>query len=162
MEIANQNRTESLCDSYANSRASFFFPFPMIFSDRRGRGSVSFASSPRVRSFALARRREIDSIQVQNCSTRSTRRLHRAPLSASPRRISSVIVGVYTRGKNLRLPENSYETVRLVAEYLGQCTRNLSIRAARLYRKRLYYTCGAGTESPDSGGEGADGDRERV
>lgn len=70
-------------------------------------------------------------------------------------------MGVYTREKNLRLPENSYETVRLVAEYLGQCTRNLSIHAARLHRKRLYYTCGTGTESPGSGGEGGKGDRER-
>lgn len=113
-----------------------FSSFPTIFSDRRGRGSF-----PRVKSFASARRREIDSIQIQNCSTRSTRRLYRAPLSASPRRISSLIVRVYPRGKNLRLAENSYETVRLVAEYLGQCTRNLSIHAARLHRKRLYYTC---------------------
>lgn len=134
-----------------------FVPFPTIW-----RGSVSFASFPRVKSFAWARRREIGSIQEQNCSTRSTRRLHRAPLSASPRRISSLIVWVYTRGKNLRLPENSYETVRLVAEYLGQCTRNLSIHAARLHRKRLYYTCWAGTEDPGSGGEGGKGDREGV
>lgn len=72
-----------------------FSPFPTIFSDRRG--SVSFVSFPRVKSFASARRREVDSIQIQNCSTRFTRRLYAC---FSAKNFQSHRAGIYPREKS--------------------------------------------------------------